>query len=308
MAQAGRIAAAPIGQSWLDQLAAQVGQASGPEGAEAQVDAWAESVAEDDRFAGLIYQTAFQTYLAGQLMVRSVELAEEADDGEEGTVVLSGSRAVEVMADSSAFLGMPFEEALTFFRSKALLSEAEFDALQDRYKNGGFIARRLASERLQEVARQSIARLLAQDMTLAEVTRAIRAAEAPEVQALGIAPAADHYLANVIRTNVATAYGHGRHEAMSDPAVVSLRPYRQFWTAGDSRVRPGHRALHSLVFEADGELAARYAPPLYYQCRCAMTTLSTRQFEKRGLEVTTERVAEIEAEGFWASAPSALAA
>lgn len=288
----------------MDALASTVGSdGSIPE----LVAGWARTIERDEAFQTLLYQTSLQAHLAGELMVRGVELEEEAADGLPGTVALTGRSAREAARDfAQSFLAMPFEEALAFFRAKRVLSEAEFDALLDRYKRGGFIARRLASERLQEVARSAVERLLAQGLTREEAARAIRDAEASEAASLGIAPASPAYLENIVRTNVATAYGAGRYAAMNDPAVVALRPYRQFWSAGDSRVRPGHRALHGLVFDAAGELAARYAPPLYYQCRCSMTTLSKRQLEARGLSVTRARVAAIEAEGFWTGAPGPL--
>lgn len=301
------LTAAPMGERWLAQLAAHVDRADGPETAASAVDAWAAGLEGDDAFAGLLYRTSLQTFLAGQLMVRSIELADEAGDGEPGTVTLVSRSLHTGRRDFAAsFLALPFEEALAFFRSKRLMSEAEFDALTDRYKSGGFIARQLASARLQDVARGAIEQLLAQGLTLPEVVAEIRRAERREVLALGIAPAAPHYLDTVVRTNVATAYGAGRWQAMEDPQVKALRPYRQFWTAGDQRVRPGHRSLHGLVFAADSELASRYAPPLSFNCRCSQTTLSQRQLEARGLVVTSDRVAGIEAEDFWQGTPGLL--
>jgi len=296
------LTAAPMGQRWLGELAAKVAMADSPEHAVARVKDWAGEIASDDRFAQLLTETAGRTYLAGQLMVRAVELADDA--GAPGTVSLA--RSVHQRDAQQSFLAMPYDEALRFFRDKRIISPAEFDALEDRFKTGGFVARQLASQRLQEVARAAIESLLAQDLTIPEVVRAIRDAEAPEIAATGIAPASPAYLENVIRTNTATAYGAGRYAAMNDPAVVVLRPWRQNWSAGDQRVRPGHAALHGLVFAATSELAARYAPPLHYQCRCSQTTLSARQFTDRNLIETTSRVEAIEAEEFWHDHPALL--
>lgn len=266
--------------------------------------AWAVGIEDDDAFAALLSETTARTYLAGQLMVRAIELAEDA--GAPGTVSLIGSRSESARDARDAFLALPYEEALAFFRDKRVITPAEFDALTDRFKTGGFVARQLASERLQRVAKDSIESLLAQGLTIPDVVRAIRAAEAPEVQALGIAPSSASYLDNVVRTNIASSYGAGRFDAMEDPAVMALRPYRQQWTAGDQRVRPGHAALHALVFDARGPLAARYAPPLFYMCRCSQTTLSERQLKARGLSVTADRIEAIEAEDFWHDRPALL--
>lgn len=284
-----------------------MGDAEDLDGALDAVDRWADLLGSDDRLAGLVYRSAFAAHLAGQLMVRSVELAEDA--GQPGTISLERTSERSVIGRrvwEGSFLALPFEEALQFFRDTRVLTEAEFDALRDRYREGGFIARRLATQRLQEVARQSIADLLAQDKTIAEVQQAIRDAEAPEVRALGISPASPDYIDNVIRTNVATAYGHGRWEAMNDPNVVALRPYARYVTAGDNRVRENHRALHGQVFRVGSEEHAYYAPPLGYRCRCSMTTLSQRQLEARGYVVTEGRIPGVDPDEGWTGAPAPL--
>lgn len=294
-----RLEAAPIGVAWLDALADEVAKAASLDGALSGVDRWAASIDEDEGFATLVFEAGFQSFLAGQLMVRAVELAPE--EGEPGTTDLEATRALE-----GSFLGMPFVDALEFFRSKAIISEAEFDALEDRYKTGGFIARRLASDRLREVARQAIERILTTDVTPTEAARLIRAAEAEELRGLGISPSSNHYIDTVVRTNVQSSYGHGRWAAMNDPDVLALRPYQQYWTAGDARVRANHRAMHGLVFEAGSALAAHVAPPCGFNCRCSMTSLSARQFEARGLRVTTSLPAGAGPDPGWEAPPAPL--
>lgn len=279
-------------------LAVDVQQVDGPDGLADAVREWSASFDHDNAFAELLYRTSFQAALAGQLFVRSVELAGETGPG---TVALSAQRS-----DSDAFLAMPFDEAVAFFRAKNVITPAEFDALRDRFRTGGFVARQLATQRLQQVARDSIQRLLEQGVTIAEAVAQIRDAKSDINASLGIAPVSSGYLDNVIRTNVATSYGAGRWQAINDPNVRALRPYLQYRTAGDERVRAGHRALNGLVFASGSELAARYAPPLFYRCRCVMVTLSTRQFADRGLVEQTTRVDGIESEEFWAGAPAPL--
>jgi SPP1 gp7 family putative phage head morphogenesis protein len=280
----------------LDLLAAHARSLRGPSDIDEVVGRWADQLQADDRLAGLLYRTSFQAALGGQLMVREVELAEDVD---------SAARAV-VSRRESPFLAMPFNDAVAFFRAKRLISEEEFDALRDRYREGGFIARRLATDRLREVARTSIARLLEQDLTTDEVYEAIRAAERDEVLSMGIAPASPHYLETVVRTNVATAYGAGRWQAVNDPDVAALRPYLRYVTAGDEAVRPMHRALHGRVFRTGTEEAAYYAPPLGFRCRCSLTTISARQFEARGYVLTEGRIAGVTPDAGWESAPGPL--
>jgi SPP1 gp7 family putative phage head morphogenesis protein len=277
-------------------LAAHVRGISGPEGIDAAIAAWGEQLDEDDRIAGAVYRASFQGFLGGQLMVRDVEATEDDDEP-----------TARAHRREGPFLSLPFEEALRLFRERRLISPEEFDALSDRYREGGFVARRLVSLRLQEVARRSIDALLAQDMTLDEVYAAIREAERPEVRALGIDPASSAYLDTVIRTNVATAYGAGRWAAMTSPDIISARPFVRYVTAGDEAVRPMHRALHGKVFRGGSDEASFYAPPLGYNCRCAMTTLSERQVTSRGYVLTEGRIAGVDPDDGWEGVPRPLA-
>ena len=258
---------------------------------------WRSDIDADADFARLVYQHGFQAFLGGQLFVRAVEMA-----GEDGAVTLRTTRD----AQTDAFFSLPFDEAVAFFRSRGVISTEEFDALEDRYRQSGFVARNLASDRMEQVARDLIQRLLEQGLTLDDVRRQLRDQNSAEAAALGVSPTSTSYIETVIRTNVASAYGHGRWEAMNDPAVVALRPYCQFRTAGDSRVRSNHAALNGLVFRLGSDEAGYYAPPIGFNCRCGMVTLSERQLQARGLSVQEGRVAGVDPDEGWTGAPAPL--
>lgn len=290
---------AASGLRWLDAVKG--------DSADAIARSIADAVSADDDFATRVYQAGFQTFLGGQLFVRAIELA-----GETGAVKLTAVRQ-----QGDAFLALPFDEAVAFFEGKQILTPDEFDALRDRYRRGGFVARELASTRMETVARDLIARLLAQDLTLDEARASLRDAESEDAASLGITPASNAYLDTVVRTNVATAYGHGRWSAMNDPTVVALRPYTQIRTAGDNRVRglteadrargQNHAALNGVVFKLGTDEAAYYATPLGFNCRCTMVTLSQRQFDARGLVLQVGRIEGVDPDEGWSGAPAPLA-
>jgi hypothetical protein len=77
----------------------------------------------------------------------------------------------------------------------------------------------------------------------------------------------------VFRTNVMSAYGAGKHRALSDPDVIAARPYRQIRTAGDARVRDEHAQLEGLTYMADGPLS-ELKTPFGFQCRCSVVSLA----------------------------------
>lgn len=274
---------------WLARLADGL---VGGDDREGVLERWADTIRRDGHVADAIYRSAFQTELAGQLMVREVEAPE--------TLPASRSR-LSARAPGDAFLALPFEDALELFREKELIVREEFDALRDRYKRGGFIATGLAGDALKERARAAIERNLASGASLQDTIAQIRAAELE----LGIEPASHAYLDTVVRTNVAVAYGAGRYRAMTDPAVLAARPYWRYLAVHDSRTREEHLALDGTVVEAGSAEAARISPPNGYLCRCAWQTLSAGQLEAMGLSVVDET-------GFvpdagWGGAPDVLA-
>lgn len=90
---------------------------------------------------------------------------------------------------------------------------------------------------------------------------------------------------NIFRTNMATAMNAGHYKAMTEPTTMKLRPYWQYMTAGDGRVRHEHAAMHGLVFEATDPIWNLWYPPNGYKCRCYVVSRSKRQMEKMGLKV-----------------------
>ena len=72
--------------------------------------------------------------------------------------------------------------------------------------------------------------------------------------------------------------------------IIKKRPFVQYRTALDGDVRDHHRELDDKVFVTGSDLHAQYAPPLGFNCRCQMVTLSAAQVESRGLSLTRSEV------------------
>lgn len=287
-----RLDAVTLADAWTSRLAAHAQRIYGPAALDTELRSWADGIAQDARMAGVVYETALRSWMAGQLVVRTVEL----EPGEDGSTTLRARRD-----DEAPFLSLPFEDAIAFFEAKDIITPAEFAALRDRFRAGGFTAVKLASDELLLRAKQAIASALEGGLTIDEASRAIR----DGAITLGIEPGSSGYLETVVRTNVASAYGAGKFAAQRDPVVVALRPYVQYLTAGDTRVRERHALLNLLVFENGSELADYYHPPLGYCCRCTTTTLSARQFGDRGLALTTTRVSDAGPDPGWDVMPLA---
>ena len=239
---------------------------------------WAEELRTEGReeFEAIARETIGIGEMGGRLSVAAVEL------GADRTVDLSSMVQLGVADAIARFFGSKFEAAVNFFRDKRVVSVDAFDSMLGRWRQGAFVARRLANTRLVERARQILADGMDQQLTGDELAIKMETD-------LGLGERS-WYAETIVRTNLASAYGAGRFSQTTEPAVRGLRPYVQFRTSGDSRVRDDHRELDGKVFVNGSELHAQYAPPLGFNCRCQMVTLSTRQFEARGHELTRSEV------------------
>jgi SPP1 gp7 family putative phage head morphogenesis protein len=73
-----------------------------------------------------------------------------------------------------------------------------------------------------------------------------------------------HYLDNVFRTNIQSAYGHGRWQQQQ--RNKDKRQYLMYSAINDSRVRPAHLALNRIVLPIDHPFWLTHYPPLGFRC------------------------------------------
>lgn len=92
-------------------------------------------------------------------------------------------------------------------------------------------------------------------------------------------------LETIFRTNAAVSFATGRFQLQE--ALAKVRPYWQYITAADERVRPAHAAMHGRVWRADDPIWKRIYPPNGYNCRCQVRALTQEQVEAKGLKVSS---------------------
>ena len=225
----------------------------------------------DATLEALSYESATLADLAGQMFVRLVELA---PGGAERHLAQPDLRP--------AFLRMPFDEAVAFWSAKggdpAILDEV----LRAYRRRAAFYT----DQQLDVISAAAVAEI---DRTLREggTLRDFQTGIVEDSIALGISPASPAYLENVYRTQVAGAYGAGRWAQINSPDVLAARPYRQWHTANDSRVRAEHVPMDQVVWRADDPQFASIAPPAGFQCRCVITTLTQEDVDDEGLVVAS---------------------
>ncbi|AKF08879.1 phage minor head protein [Sandaracinus amylolyticus] len=182
---------------------------------------------------------------------------------------------------------MPFLEAIEEFIRRGtieggglgILTPEEFYALSDAYRTRAFTASRLLTEELVRRAYDALVAALEQGGTLRDFARALGAGE------VVAGPGSTGYLETVFRTNIQGAYGAGRYRQIkaiaSDPDLAAARPYVEYRTAGDNRVRPAHVALDRTVYRVDSAAWERIAPPNGFNCRCSMVLRRARDVDAR---------------------------
>lgn len=98
----------------------------------------------------------------------------------------------------------------------------------------------------------------------------------------------------IFNNNMRSAHMAGRWEQLL--ANSDRRPYLQYRTAGDSRVRPQHRAWNGLVFPIGDAFWQTHYPPNGWGCRCTIRAYSEADLGQLGVtpsksyEVKTRRV------------------
>lgn len=85
-------------------------------------------------------------------------------------------------------------------------------------------------------------------------------------------------------TNMTTSAMAGQWQQFQRTA--GTRPYLQYQTVGDGRVRPQHRAWQGIVRPIGDAFWDTHYPPNGWGCRCAVRSLSDAQMQRDGLEVS----------------------
>ena len=239
-------------------IAQAVADASTKSDAEARIAAACDAWSENAQLAELIYRPALKADMGGQLAVREIEAG-------------VGPKRVKLAARTpEPFLDLPWDEAVAAFVSRKAMSPEEFYRLSDDARQRGFTATRLLTESLRDRAKSELERVIAEGGDL----QSFVAAMVDEGVTLGVGGADIGYLDNVFTTNVLGAYGAGRYRAILDPDVRRARPFVQYRTAGDSRVRESHKKLDGKVFRTDDASWRPAAPPNGFRCRCGIVTLA----------------------------------
>lgn len=184
-----------------------------------------------------------------------------------------------------------FLEALQFARSRKIVLPDEFYSLDLKTRQLATTVSFLSSiEQIQSVI-AAVNKAIADGSTFEDFKKVVAENEIK---------LSEPYLKNVFRTNIQTAYSHGRWQQQQRNR--DKRPYLMYSAIDDSRVRPSHLALNRIIRHIDDPFWLMYYPPWGFMCRCTVIALTEKQAEKYGI-TPDDQLPEVAEEMGWSTSP-----
>ncbi|MEM9118498.1 MAG: phage minor head protein [Cyanobacteria bacterium P01_F01_bin.56] len=179
---------------------------------------------------------------------------------------------------------LPFAEAVTFLRGKVNVPTERWDDLRRSEHDWAFVTAGATSAELLQEIRNQVDRSLQEGIAFGEFKKQFdRIVERHGWDHAG----GREWRADLIyRQNFYQAYAAGRYQQQRDPDVVSRRPYLQYRHGGSRDPRPTHLALDGQVFPINDPFWDTWTPPNGFGCRCFTLSLSDRDLNRLGLEVS----------------------
>lgn len=184
------------------------------------------------------------------------------------------------MTGTAEAIGLPFEEAIAFFRQKLNLTSEHWTDVWQRANARAFTVAGAGTDALVEDFRREIMKALEDGTTLQD----FRERFDEIVQKHGWEhTGTPGWRARVIyETNLLMAYSAGRHAQMTEPETLKAFPFWQYVHSGAAHPRKQHLAWNGLTLAADDPFWQTHYPPNGWGCGCRVRPLSERGLERQG--------------------------
>jgi SPP1 gp7 family putative phage head morphogenesis protein len=185
-------------------------------------------------------------------------------------------------------INLPPKAAIEYFQQKKDAPSWNWhDTWQDAHVRAFVVAKVTKLETLQTI-RQSVEKALKDGITFHQFQKELQ----PEledakwwgkqtIQGKEVQLGSTSRLKTIYQTNLKVAYSVGRYKAMIDNA--ESRPYWQYRTREDARVRDDHAALNRKVFRHDDPFWNYFYPPNGWNCRCYVVAMKQGDLDKEGI-------------------------
>ncbi len=187
------------------------------------------------------------------------------------------------MTTDIAAIGLPFEEAIAFFRQKTRMPSRRWSDVYAEAHSRGFMVAGAGSDALLADFQKEIRKALEQGTTLATFRKGFDTIVDRHGWAYNGTPGWRSRI--IYETNLSTAYSAGRYAQLSDPDVLEQYPYWTYIHSGSRHPRLQHLAWNGLTLRADDPFWHTHYPPNGWRCGCRVAATSgadLRRMGKRG--------------------------
>lgn len=164
-----------------------------------------------------------------------------------------------------------YPDAADYLRARGVEPAAEFYARLEHLRKEAWTLAKISDVEQIEQVKQSLIQALQEGKSFREWQQALT----PEMLALP-----KHYQETVFRTAVLSSYNGAKWTHFR--AHAERRPVLRYIAINDQRTRPAHHALHGLMMPVGDARWANLAPPLGFNCRCSLVSLSDKQAKALG--------------------------
>jgi len=182
------------------------------------------------------------------------------------------------MLSSAEYMGLPFDEAIEFFRKKLNVPTATWKDLWKAMHARAFSVAGAMKTELIEDLREAVGKGITEGTTLAEFRKGFD----DIVQKYGWAYKGGKAwrTAVIFNTNLSVAYSVGHYAQMMDPDVLEARPFLRYVGSCSGEPRVEHMQWYNLVLPADDPWWDTHYPPNGWGCKCGVVSHSAREVER----------------------------
>lgn len=175
--------------------------------------------------------------------------------------------------------GVPFQDAIDYFRGKLNIPSRRWDEMLGDIHARAFTVAGATKAELLDDLRKSVDDAIANGISITDFRKQFD--EAVAKHGWSYKGSRGWRTRVIYDNNLASAFAAGKWQQIQE--TRDSRPYLQYVTAGDSRVRPEHAAWDGKVLPVDDPWWDTHYPPNGWNCRCTVRTLSQGQMEREGL-------------------------
>ena len=163
-------------------------------------------------------------------------------------------------------IDLPFQEAVAFFRGKALVPSEHWTDVWRTAHSHSFMVAGAASDALLSDFREEIRKAIEDGTTLADFRKEFDDIVQRHGWEYNGSPG---WRSSIIYdTNLSTAFSAGRYAQLTEPDTLKAFPYWTYLHGDSQRPRPQHLAWNGLTLRADDPFWDSHYPPNGWRCSC----------------------------------------